>query len=302
MKFFSAVLLATAVSSAPLSRRGFTDVDVLQYALTLEHLENEFYKGALNKLSKQDFLDAGYTADYYNNLQYIAHDEEAHVEALTAGLTAAGATPVAACDYSFPYTDPKSFIALSGVLEGVGTAAYLGGAPIIQSKEYLGIAGAILITEALHTSLQRYVQNLVAPANPYGTALGVNEVYTLAAAFITKCPSTNAVLPLKKFPSLTAVTATPAWTGETFVFEVSCSVPSWPLYVTFLSGLSITSVPATYHNGKITTQIPSTASGQSYAVLTSANVTTALTDSVVLAGPAIVEVTPGPPTYNDSIL
>ena len=50
-------------------------------------------------------MDAGYSADYYNNLMYIAHDEQVHVQALSAAITAAGYTPVAACQYSFPYTD-----------------------------------------------------------------------------------------------------------------------------------------------------------------------------------------------------
>jgi hypothetical protein len=63
----------------------------------------------------------------------------------------------------------RSFITLSSVLEGVGTSAYLGGAPLITSKAYLTVAGSILVTEALHTSLQRLAINEVPMANPYGT-------------------------------------------------------------------------------------------------------------------------------------
>lgn len=111
----------------------------------------------------------GYNADYYTNLQYIAHDEEQHVKLLSGALTAAGVTPVQACTYSFPYTDVQSFITLSSVLEGVGTSAYLGGAPLITSKDYLSVAGAILVSEALHTSLQRGAAGEVPFANPYGT-------------------------------------------------------------------------------------------------------------------------------------
>ena len=87
-------------------------------ALQLEHLENTFYKGAISTMPESEFLAAGFSSAYYNNLKYIAHDEEQHVMLLTSALAAAGAMPVAACSYKFPYTDPKSFVTLASILEG----------------------------------------------------------------------------------------------------------------------------------------------------------------------------------------
>ncbi|MCJ1359641.1 MAG: hypothetical protein MMC33_009643 [Icmadophila ericetorum] len=298
----AASLLASTAFAAPVQKRqaGVTDADILQFALTLEHLENVFYKGGISTYPESEFIAAGFSQDFYNNLKFVVHDEEQHVELLTSALAAAGASPVAACTYDFPYTDVFSFVALASVLEGVGTSAYLGAAPLISSKAYLGVAGAILVTEALHTSLERFNIGEVAPANPYATALGLNEVFTLAASFIVSCPSTNAALPVKAFPALTATQGEPTSIGITFTFTTA-TPPSGTFFVTFFSGLSTTSVPATYANGVITTTIPDTASGQTYAVLTSTNVTGTLSDADVLAGPAILEVTPSSPTFTLSI-
>ncbi|MCJ1305021.1 hypothetical protein MMC08_007834 [Hypocenomyce scalaris] len=306
MKFSIAAvpaLLSALVLAAPVAekRQAITDVDILQYALTLEHLENVFYKGGISTMPEQMFLDAGFSADYYSNLKYVAHDEEQHVLYLESALTAAGATPVQACTYSFPYTDPMSFVTLASVLEGVGTSAYLGGAGLITSKTYLGVAGAILVTEALHTSLQRFSLGEVAPANPYGTALGLDPVYTLAASFITSCPSTNAALPVMAFPALTATQGVPTSQGIPFTFTAAGTLPS-EFYVTFVSGLNTTSVMPTMSGDMISAVVPDTVSGQTYAFITNSMANGTLTDSMILFGPAVVEVTPPSPTFDLTIM
>ena len=302
MKLFTTsaatLLLAITAIAHPVKRQAaVTDADILQYALTLEHLENVFYKGAISKFSREEFIKAGFSWNYYNNLKYIVHDEEQHVELLTSALMAAGAKPVAACTYDFPYTDPKSFVTLASVLEGVGTSAYLGGAGLITSKEYLGVAGSILVTESLHTSVQRFNLGEVAPANPYGTALGLNPVYTLAAAFITSCPSTNVALPVMAFPTLTATQGNPAAEGMPFTFSVKGTLPS-SFYVVFVSGLSTTSVKPTMAGDTISAVVPAAAMGQTYVFISKSMTNGTLTDAMILYGPAIIEVTPPAPTFD----
>ncbi|KAM0717849.1 hypothetical protein Q7P37_006181 [Cladosporium fusiforme] len=323
-------LLASIAGASPIAPRDNIDPTVLQFALTLEHLEDAFYKGALSKFSEQDFKQAGYDKDYYNNLKYIAHDEEQHVGLLSGALKTAGVTPVEACKYTFPYTDVKSFITLSSVLEGVGTSAYLGGAPLITSKEYLSVAGSILVAEALHTSLQRVAVGEVASANPYGTALDPTSVYTLAAAFIKSCPDSNAALPFKPFPELSVVAKTCPGKGhrsrdlslkiglpslsrygkqqqakacplprasEKVEFSAAKAVPKGS-YVTFVSGLSVVSVKAEIKGKIATAAIPAVAEGQTYVFITSKDVEGSLDDTAILFGPAILEVAPQPPTYD----
>lgn len=81
---------------------GKSDVSILTYALILEHLEDNFYRGGLANFTQAQFAAAGFGEAFYNNLVQVAKDEATHVSFLTAALTAAGATPVAECTYNFP--------------------------------------------------------------------------------------------------------------------------------------------------------------------------------------------------------
>ena len=105
--FTAAAALAGVAQAVPLEKRQGENIDVtvLQFALTLEHLENDFYKGVMQQFSEADFLAAGFSATYYNNLKFISSDEAVHVKALSDALTSVGETPVEPCTYSFPYTD-----------------------------------------------------------------------------------------------------------------------------------------------------------------------------------------------------
>jgi len=313
MKYINALAMAGAAVAAPLAERAtMPDIDpvILNFALTLEHLENVFYKGALTKYSEADFNKAGFDSFYYRNLEFIAHDEEQHVDLLTTALNGYKAGYAnKACKYNFPYNSVKSFIGLSSVLEGVGVSAYLGAAPLVTSKQYLTVAGSILVTEAKHTSLQRYTIGEIAPENPYGTPLGPSEVYTLAAAFIVpgSCPASNQALPFTAFPSLTAEIGNLPQVGQTHITDFSvgktAKIPATP-YLTFISGLDITSVPATKKsNGYYSAAVPEASEGQTYVILTNKNVTGGTIDESkdIVAGPAILEVCSGEPTlnYND---
>ncbi|KAH9822954.1 Ferritin-like domain [Teratosphaeria destructans] len=199
----SAAALAGVAVASPIQKRDDNiDGTVLRLALTLEHFENVFYKTALQNFTEDDFVKAGYSANYYNNLKYISYDEQEHVKFIETALTAAGITPDAPCTYTFPYTDVVSFITLSSVLEGVGTSAYLGAAGLITDKNYLTAAGSILVVEAEHTSYQRAAVGKVPIANPFGTPLDPTSSYSLAAAFITSCPPGNKPLGFTAFPTL----------------------------------------------------------------------------------------------------
>ncbi|RMZ89483.1 hypothetical protein DV736_g3285, partial [Chaetothyriales sp. CBS 134916] len=225
---------ASPIPAAPLTDLGKRtediDVTILQFALTLEHLENVFYKTALVQFSASDFETFGLPSSYFSELLFIAIDEQSHVDLLTTAIIATGSSPVAPCTYNFPFTDVQSFLTLSSVLEGVGTSAYLGAAPLVTDKTILTTAASIMVTEALHTSQQRGVVQQVPASNPFGTPLSASAAFTLAASFISlfitfiSGLTVVSVAPLSASdtsgnnPSLTAVIPTALEGGQTYIF------------------------------------------------------------------------------------
>jgi Ferritin-like domain len=120
-----------------------SDVDILNFALTLEYLESAFYgesvmKGALS----------GETKTF---AKVVAGHEAAHVAALKGAL---GSAAVAKPKFDFQGTtdDQAKFQATSEVLEYTGVSAYLGQVGNISSKKVLGAAGSILPVEAWHAA------------------------------------------------------------------------------------------------------------------------------------------------------
>lgn len=105
----------------------------------------------------------------------------------------------------------------------------------------------------------------------------MNEVYSLAAPFITSCPSSNPALPVKAYPtlSLSPAKAKPGH-SVTLTLEDTDSAD----YVVFLSGLDKTYVEI--KDGKV--EVPKGLLGTVYVVATKGSGA----DATPVAGPAIL--------------
>jgi len=273
------------------SSQTFNDTEILQYALTLEHLEATFYNQSLSKLSTQDFENAGYNASVRDQIYSIGRDEVQHVDFLS---TALGNNSIPACEYDFSsVTDVDSFLTTARVLEGVGVSAYLGAAQNITNKEYLEAAGSILVVEGRHSSyiISQTDDGGNAIPSAFTTPLDFKEVYSLAAPFIKSCPS-NASLPLTAFPSLSlsggasngSFTPGQQVTVSYSNSSSSNSSSSGNKYLAIIQGLGTQFLSLSGNNASVT--LPSNLTGgQMYAVVTSSN--TAVTDDNTLAGPAV---------------
>ncbi len=124
---------------------GGSDLEIVNFALTLEYLEADFYDQA---------LDSGLLMGELRELAVaFGETEQAHVEALEAVASQLG-EPV-----DPPRTDfAEALVGLDPLLmalaqvENVGAAAYLGAAPSIQDRELLAAALSIHSVEARHAA------------------------------------------------------------------------------------------------------------------------------------------------------
>jgi hypothetical protein len=138
-----------------LAMSGGSDVDILNFALTLEYLESTFYDEAKTR--------AKASGELKSLIGLLADDEKQHVEALTATIKKLGGKPVAEPKFDFPYSNTAGFLKLAQTFEDTGVSAYNGAGPMIKSKEVFGAAGSIVQVEARHAAAIR-LQNKEEPA------------------------------------------------------------------------------------------------------------------------------------------
>jgi hypothetical protein len=170
------------------------DMDILMFALTLEHLEDAAYRTV-----NASGLLSGQVADYFKS---FGEHEHAHVVALTDVISKMGGTPVAEqASYNLPKLNTQDeVIKFFAQVEEVGAGAYLGAAPLLQDKQLLAAAAAIHNVEAQHASTLRAVMGDTEPAPAFATGLTYQQVI-------------NAVTPLL------SATAPPAATGGAYTYE-----------------------------------------------------------------------------------
>jgi Ferritin-like domain len=126
-----------------------SDIAILNFALTLEYLEADFYAQA----NENKFLKG----EYIRFSSVVAQHEASHVAFLKKVLgTKAVAKPK--FDFKDAVTDQDKFAATSQALEDTGVHAYLGQVPNIKAKAVLIGAGRILPVEARHASWIRDIR------------------------------------------------------------------------------------------------------------------------------------------------
>jgi rubrerythrin len=186
----AAIALSLPTMPGALSIRGMaaaqdmtSDLDVLNYALTLEHLEYAFYRDGIGLFT---FGNDSRGQSIDTNVAAIRDHEGAHVETLTSVITDLGGEPVAEATYDFgdAYTDPMAFLATAAALENTGVSAYDGAGQFITDPELLTAAGSIVAVEARHASYLNLLNGELPFPAAFETPLTMDEVLEIAGPFL----------------------------------------------------------------------------------------------------------------------
>ena len=196
------------VAALPASARADTasDIRVLNYALTLEHLEATFYTQGLRRFSRGDITGTKLTSglggqirsQLYDNLVRISEHEQVHVQTLTNVILSLDGTPVPPCTYNFAQTafgSVTQFLKVAQALENTGVMAYdgaihlLNGTPTTPTglNDLLTAGATIATVEARHASYLNLINGDVPFPDAFDTPKLPSEICAIAAQFIVSC-------------------------------------------------------------------------------------------------------------------
>ena len=168
---------STGAAAAPSTTPSSTgDLKIVNYALTLEYLEAQFYdKVIASGLFKGSTL---------STLKTFGAEEHQHVAALKKVASSLG-TPATEPMGKFPLQSAASVAKLAATVENLGASAYLGQAGNIQSKEILAAALAIHTIEARHAATLNIVLKMSpTPDGAFAKPMTMAEVLAAVKPFI----------------------------------------------------------------------------------------------------------------------
>ncbi|WP_237560393.1 ferritin-like domain-containing protein [Halolamina rubra] len=194
-----------------------TDVDVLNYALSLEHLERALYAAGFETFDEEAFLEADALSAFdeatretvYGFVGTMAEHETQHVSVLGQAVELLGGEPAAPAEYNFEFETVGEFLSLATVIENTGVAAYAGAAPFVESPDLLSVALSIHSVEARHAAVLNWLTGASPFPDAFDAASSQSEVMDAVSQFIVE-EETDDGEPGTEPPADGNETATPA--------------------------------------------------------------------------------------------
>lgn len=156
------------------------DLEIVNYALTLEYLEADFYDEVLKSGVVKDKKIA-------EMAKRIGQNEHEHVDALVATAKKLG-TPAKKPKTNFKSVlngGPEKVLQTAATVENLGAAAYLGQAGRIKSKEILAAALSIHSIEGRHAAaLNQLVGKTIVPDGAFAKPATMEEVLPKVKPFL----------------------------------------------------------------------------------------------------------------------
>ncbi len=166
-----------------LTRSGVSDLDILNFALTLEYLESTFYERALTQVPNL-------SDDNRRLIEEIYRNEAQHVLVLRAAIKQMGGKTVRRPELSFAtvFNSEKIFLGLANTFEDTGVSAYNGAAPLLRSKRILAAAGTIVQIEGRHAALIRVARGREPAPHAFDEASRQSDVLAATRTFFKTKP------------------------------------------------------------------------------------------------------------------
>jgi hypothetical protein len=152
------------------------DLGIVNYALTLEYLESQFYDRVV--------ASGLFNGKNLSVIKSFRAEEHAHVAALK-GVAAGLGTPAPKPTGKFPLHNAAQVTKLAATVENVGAAAYLGQAGNIKSKQILAAALSIHTVEARHAAtLDLLLKKSPTPDGAFAKPMSMKQVLAAVKPFI----------------------------------------------------------------------------------------------------------------------
>jgi len=142
------------------------DLEILNYALTLEYLEADFYtRGLKGGALKGRALEL---------VTPIREHEQSHVATLTDTVKSLGGKPAAKPKFTYPdgtFDDKDTFLKTASTFEELGVTAYHGQVARIEDGDILAAAASIAGVESRHAAV---IADLI-DGNPFPSSFEKNK-------------------------------------------------------------------------------------------------------------------------------